>query len=700
MKKSKRQKYFIDATNVSYWHDTSNPTLKYLLKLLNVLVFDKKETFFCIFDANTLHLIPEEEREIYTYLLSYNKHFHQVSGGKRADDYILSMADMYKANVISNDAYNDPKYSKYKWKDRSYKPTRLFMGEVITTLDSNHLMLFDLDINVIVENDIHGLYKQLEKYLNPPPKSYRGTIKYLSPKEGYGSIFYPQETAVYFKYDAKKEADLYEVEQSVTFSIQKNKNGEEEARNLQIYYANYEGTIAQYEEAKSSGYIFVEDLDRNVFFYKSYFANANTPNIKLNEKVTFELGKNSKGECAKNIKYVIDYEKQNEELNNKVKELNQLLKDAGQKINEQQLLIKNLKSQQQNKEKPRGASGNRNQASGNKKQSSGSNRNNNRNQNQDQQNQQHHKGKKTQGKNVVQHSQNRKNRRSNPKNKPEKQQEAQNNQPEKQTEEVVKQQPEVKKRSIKIVPSTRTLKEEKTKEESKKQTNEKQSKENQEQTPEAKNTKQTTTRKKPTTRRKKPANDKKTAAKRKKPVNRKTTNTKQQQNDEKKRVKWWNKLELPWKQAFNVVLGNGETVVTPSDEELTKILNLKTLSFYKSSKNKLSFKLQNLSGISELTQLTRLNVAENEITSLKGVEKLRKLQVLNCNKNNIDSLKGIHNLISLTQLQCNHNPLDIYDFNRLPRYLPKLAKLDARNTKLNETNKKKVAGMGIKSVQV
>ena len=51
----KQMTYYIDATNVCYWYDTTVPTLRVLLKLLILLKKEKNASFYCIFDANTTH---------------------------------------------------------------------------------------------------------------------------------------------------------------------------------------------------------------------------------------------------------------------------------------------------------------------------------------------------------------------------------------------------------------------------------------------------------------------------------------------------------------------------------------------------------------------------------------------------------------------------------------------------------------------
>ena len=174
----KQMTYYIDATNVCYWYDTTVPTLRVLLKLLILLKKEKNASFYCIFDANTTHKLHPDEREIYIHLLEHKNYFHQVSGGKRADDYILELADIYDAPVISNDNYSDDKYDRYAWKHREAEPMRLFMGEVINTPFGDHLLLPDLNLRAVLDRKINPLYRELESLFNPPKERYRGFVKF------------------------------------------------------------------------------------------------------------------------------------------------------------------------------------------------------------------------------------------------------------------------------------------------------------------------------------------------------------------------------------------------------------------------------------------------------------------------------------------------------------------------------------------
>ena len=73
--------YFIDATNICHWGKSMS--LQALLRLL-LEIKRKKQTFFCIFDANTSYYIPDNEKKIYKKLLEHTEYFYQVSGGEKS----------------------------------------------------------------------------------------------------------------------------------------------------------------------------------------------------------------------------------------------------------------------------------------------------------------------------------------------------------------------------------------------------------------------------------------------------------------------------------------------------------------------------------------------------------------------------------------------------------------------------------------
>ncbi|OWY19931.1 hypothetical protein C7N43_25100 [Sphingobacteriales bacterium UPWRP_1] len=346
--------FYIDATNVCYWRNPEVPSLSVLLKLLLVLKRDKKQSFFCIFDANTAHKLPPEELEIYNFMLG-NGNFHQVSGGKRADDYILSLADMYNGCVISNDNYSDPKYSRYKWKDRDSRPTRLFMGEVIKTKDGEHLMLFDLDINVKLEHSAAELFKELEPVLEPVKDYYNGIIKNYNSQKGTGAISFFKETIIGFS-KVVAGNQLIEPGQEVKFKII-DSNNILVATELEVVQKIQKGYIVQYDEVKETGFISIDGGPQRLFFRKSYFAEgADTGKITKNSRIECLIGSNSKGECAREVRFATTEEAVAEtavagvntdkvkQLEEKLKDLQELLLLANKKITEQ---AKELKNNQQ-----------------------------------------------------------------------------------------------------------------------------------------------------------------------------------------------------------------------------------------------------------------------------------------------------------------------------------------------------------------
>ena len=170
-------------------------------------------------------------------------------------------------------------------------------------------------------------------------------------------------------------------------------------------------------------------------------------------------------------------------------------------------------------------------------------------------------------------------------------------------------------------------------------------------------------------------------------------------DEDKKYSNWWKSLEKQWQMAFNVALGNGEIIARPTNSQMKTLLKVKRLSFYRTSKNKLSFKLTNLTGIRELTELQTFNVAEHEISNLRGTDKLAKLHSLNCNKNQLKNLKGIDSLKSLKQFSCVGNELQLNNFTNIIQQLPNLKKLDVRNNRLSKEDKKTFQDV-IKGIEV
>jgi len=76
---------------------------------------------------------------------------------------------------------------------------------------------------------------------------------------------------------------------------------------------------------------------------------------------------------------------------------------------------------------------------------------------------------------------------------------------------------------------------------------------------------------------------------------------------------------------------------------IEKLTNLKRLSLHNNN-------LTSLEGIENLTNLKRLDLSDNDLTNLKGIEKLTKLKALWLYNNKLTSLKGIGNLTNLEWL--------------------------------------------------
>ena len=799
--------YFIDATNICHWG--KEMSLQVLLQLL-LEILRKKQTFFCIFDANTSYYIPDNEKKIYKKLLEHTDRFYQVSGGKRADDFILELANRHGSAVISNDNYSDPKYSKYKWKEREAEPMRLFMGEVIPVPSGDHLILFDLEINVILKEPTAKLYRKLTRILYPPREKFEGNVKFVNNHKGWGRIIYQIEDEVNFR--TSELPQPVEQGQRVNFFIEETEKGEY-ARNiglLEVDEKRIKGRIVQYDENRGMGAIKPESGGEDLFFYKSYFDDPdNIPKISKSQRVSYVLGSNSKGECAKKIqlaeedprdvqiKLLKDRTKYLEDkLRNREEEIKRLKQGSGQptpaersKDNAPQRPKNNRQDQKPKKEHT--PKNNRQKENSEKT----DNKQHNKNQNQNKQRNNEESADKRRNKN----SKNKKNeatKNSNQDvNKKENKNDASKNQapskekkrptlvkkPKKQTPKDAdtpkntenKQSTPKKEETTKQKKTTPTPKTEKVSEPTNKQNeqtkpkveenktentsqkeqtppkkeertkpklvkkSEKNATQKEEQQKEAEDkSKQTekpapktetptqekekdadTDKKEKSEEKPKPILVKKSekeapkgaveakkeeAKEVKKPLKKgsnpqkpKKVTTKRKQatsskkNDQEKQYSnWWKSLEKQWQMAFNVVAGNGEIIARPSNEQIKNLLKLKRLSFYRTSKNKLSFKLTNLTGLRELTQLQTFNIADHLVSNLRGTDKLTRLHTLNCNKNQLKTLKGIENMKMLRQFSCVGNELQINNFANIAEQLPALVKLDARSNNLSKEDKK------------
>ena len=62
-------------------------------------------------------------------------------------------------------------------------------------------------------------------------------------------------------------------------------------------------------------------------------------------------------------------------------------------------------------------------------------------------------------------------------------------------------------------------------------------------------------------------------------------------------------------------------------------------------------------GLGKITQLRKLDLADNKITKIKGLESLTKLEVLNLSRNSIKKIKGLEELINLKELNLVENQI-------------------------------------------
>jgi cold shock CspA family protein len=126
---------------------------------------------------------------------------------------------------------------------------------------------------------------------------------------------------------------------------------------------------------------------------------------------------------------------------------------------------------------------------------------------------------------------------------------------------------------------------------------------------------------------------------------------------------WWYGLEEQWKMAFNqAVLARGESTTTPDEDQIRSLFKRKKIDIVGSGillfgLNQLSFKLTNLSGLDELSQVEELNISGHDLTSLRGVEHLEKVDFLNCTSNQITTIEEVGYLKNLKTLIIQDNDL-------------------------------------------
>ncbi|MCR5454946.1 MAG: leucine-rich repeat domain-containing protein [Bacteroidales bacterium] len=137
---------------------------------------------------------------------------------------------------------------------------------------------------------------------------------------------------------------------------------------------------------------------------------------------------------------------------------------------------------------------------------------------------------------------------------------------------------------------------------------------------------------------------------------------------------WWNSLTPAWKKVFRDIELKGKDV-EPTDEQLQSMVLMENVEC---GGNK---EIEDLRGLSRLTNLKTIDCSNTNITSLDGIQTLTGLIELDCSNNdNINSLKPITGLINLERLNCGNTMVK----SLAPlTYLKKLRRLDAHYCTVN-----------------
>jgi hypothetical protein len=118
----------VDALNVCYWADKNKPTLRVLLPVLTQVKI-MGVAFVAIFDGVAPYRVTPNERKVLGKLTDdMPDYFSIVTGGIRADDFVLMKAASAAGHVLSNDRYRD--YAeRFEWLESD--PERLIKGDVV-----------------------------------------------------------------------------------------------------------------------------------------------------------------------------------------------------------------------------------------------------------------------------------------------------------------------------------------------------------------------------------------------------------------------------------------------------------------------------------------------------------------------------------------------------------------------------------------
>ena len=130
-----------------------------------------------------------------------------------------------------------------------------------------------------------------------------------------------------------------------------------------------------------------------------------------------------------------------------------------------------------------------------------------------------------------------------------------------------------------------------------------------------------------------------------------------------KRLEWWLDLEPQWRLAFSEAMflqrkNKGVKEYQPTDKELVFLFEARQIDVcgagifeHRNNMANISFQLTNLSGVKNLTNLTRIECDYNgQITSLEPLRHLVNLKVLWADNNKITDLSPLMELPKLERL--------------------------------------------------
>jgi len=180
--------FVIDGNNICYLNQLSPPSLAPLLNIL-LKILENNDKFYCVFDANIKHRLPEIEAPIVEDLLrTYPKYFFRVTGSTKADPVILCYADLKQCDIISNDAYRDY-VNEYQWLEDKYTK-RLIKGNLF---DGNQVIFDELPYGKFkVSEDILKTHEELKRLMtnknSSEIKEVDQEVKVMEEREGICEI--------------------------------------------------------------------------------------------------------------------------------------------------------------------------------------------------------------------------------------------------------------------------------------------------------------------------------------------------------------------------------------------------------------------------------------------------------------------------------------------------------------------------------